>query len=334
MSTARRSAGLLLIGLALLVLYPGPPAAADYPRLRLDNGEIAVSVFLPDARAGYYRGTRFDWSGIIERVDYRGHRFYAPLHANHDPTGHDHVSGPATEFAMFEPMGFAEAAPEESFVKIGVGLLARGTGDAYSFSEKYRLVRAGAWAVGHGPGWVRFEQDLDGPRGWAYRYRKTIRLVPGKPEFVMSQYLENRGRRRIDITHYNHNFTLIDDTPYGPDYRVEFPFAAANPAPIGEHAGFRDHSIIVAEPLGAEESLWAIVFDGHDPGGFNAARVRNLQTGAAVDFEGDARLERMVFWAVERAVCPEPFIRIRLAPGQSREWKTRYRFHAGEVPAE
>jgi hypothetical protein len=33
-----------------------------------------------------------------------------------------------------------------------------------------------------------------------------------------------------------------------------------------------------------------------------------------------------VFWAVERAACPEPFIQLRLEPGQQRDWATRYRF--------
>lgn len=104
-------------------------AAGDYPRVELENGELTASLFLPDARRGYHRGTRFDWSGIVERVEHAGHVFYAPLHADHDPYRHDSVSGPAEEFAMFDPMGFSEAAEGESFVKIGVGLLRKGAAD-------------------------------------------------------------------------------------------------------------------------------------------------------------------------------------------------------------
>jgi hypothetical protein len=37
----------------------------------------------------------------------------------------------------------------------------------------------------------------------------------------------------------------------------------------------------------------------------------------------------MVFWAIERAVCPEPFIRLKLAPGQATEWSSGYRFDDG-----
>ena len=155
-------------------------ATTDFPRLELDNGLIRVSIFLPDAESGYYRGTRFDWSGIIERVDYADHRFYAPLHSEHDPLRHDSVSGPAEEFAMFNPMGFAEAEAGESFVKIGVGLLAKGDAEEYEFHGDYRLIRAGEWVIEHGRDWVSFAQDLAGERGWAYRYRKTIRLAPGQ----------------------------------------------------------------------------------------------------------------------------------------------------------
>ena len=300
-------------------------AAMEYPKIELDNALIRVSIFLPDAELGYYRGTRFDWSGIIERVDYADHRFYAPLHSQHDPLRHDSVSGPAEEFAMFNPMGFAEAEAGESFVKIGVGLLAKSSDDEYRFNGDYRLIRAGEWDIEHGPDRVSFAQDLAGERGWAYRYRKTIHLNPGQPELVIEHRLENAGTKTIDINHYNHNFTIIDDVPFGPEYDVEFPFATAEPVSIDNLAWFRANAIEVEQPL-QDKSLWIPVFEGSDPGSYNAALVRNRKSGAAVEFRGDTPITRMVFWAVERAACPEPFIDIHLAPGQSQQWSSRYRF--------
>jgi hypothetical protein len=296
-----------------------------HPKLELDNGEIRVSIFLPDAERGYYRGTRFDWSGIIERVDHRGHRFYAPLHDTHDPLRHDSVSGPADEFAMFEPMGFAEARAGESFVKIGVGLLAKGRGDEYLFHGDYALLRSGDWQFDHGVDWVRFEQNLTAERGWAYRYRKTIRLTAGRPEFVIEYRLENPGVRTIDIDHYNHNFTLIDDLPYGPDYSVELAMSTDEARAIDEGAWFRGNRIEVERPL-ADRSLWIELHRGEARRDYNAAVVRNDRSGAAVSFRGDAPIERFVFWAVERAACPEPFSRILLDPGESATWSSRYRF--------
>lgn len=37
----------------------------EYPHVVLSNGNIEMSVFLPDAVKGFYRNTRFDWSGIV-----------------------------------------------------------------------------------------------------------------------------------------------------------------------------------------------------------------------------------------------------------------------------
>jgi hypothetical protein len=300
-------------------------ARTDFPRAKLTNGEIDVSIYLPDTECGYYRGTRFDWSGIIEHVDYRGHRFYAPVHANHDPYRHDAVSGPADEFAMFHPMGFVEALPGESFVKIGVGLLQKGTSDEYLFDADYPLGHAGTWQIEQDGQWIRFEQVLDGERGWAYRYRKTIRLLDCEPGFVIEYFLENSGVKTVDITHYNHNFTLIDGTPYGPDYAVEFALSSDETISINDVAWFRDGAIEVERPLG-DRSLWVELYNGPGRVDYNAATVRNKTTGAAVSFEGDTAIERMVFWAVKRAACPEPFVRIRLNPGESTSWSCSYRF--------
>ncbi|MDJ0778568.1 MAG: hypothetical protein QNJ85_11950 [Gammaproteobacteria bacterium] len=299
---------------------------AAYPSVVLDNGELQALVYLPDAGRGYYRGSRFDWSGIVARVELRGHRFYAPLHARHDPVRHDALAGPAEEFAMFAPMGYAEAGAGEAFVKIGVGLLRRLDSADYRFDAPYPILHAGDWRIESTAASIDFEQQLVTDSGWGYRYLKRVQLMADEPGLVLTRQLENTGTRAIDIDHYNHNFTLIDDRPYGPDYSVEFPFASDAPRSIDDIAWFRGNRIDCGEALG-ERSLWIELFEGRDPGFYNAALVRNDRSGAAVAFRGDAPVERMVFWAVERAACPEPFIRIRLLPGEAMTWSSHYRYH-------
>ncbi|MDJ0748513.1 MAG: hypothetical protein QNJ11_03455 [Woeseiaceae bacterium] len=301
---------------------------SGFPKLVLENGKIRVSIHLPDPVHGYYRGTRFDWAGIIEHVDTAKHRFYAPLHAAHDPYRHDCVSGPAEEFGMFRPMGYAEAEPGESFVKIGVGLLRRRDDTDYLFSNDYEVIHFGDWSVEQGSDRVVFFQDFVGERGWAYRYTKTISLVPGEAELVIAHRLENSGTKTIDLLNYNHNFTVIDDQAYGPDYRVEFPFTTAIPIGINNRAWFRDNAVEVPEPLG-DGSLWIPLYEGQGRADYNRARITHLPSGASVEFTGDAPVTRMVFWAIERAACPEPFIRLKLAPGQSKEWSSHYRYSDG-----
>lgn len=238
---AARSFARLIISALLLVCSAVTTAEAsdDYPRVMFDNGLIEASIYLPDAQKGYYRGSRFDWSGIAEQVSYRGHRFFGPLHPAHEPTLHDAVSGPADEFAMTRPMGFDDAAPGETFVKIGVGLLVRPDAEEHRFHRHYEFASAGEWLVEHGDSWIRFAQVLDGERGWVYSYSKTLRLVTGQPELLIEYRLENRGQKLIDVDHYNHNFTIIDDLPCGPDYSVEFPFTAAQAVETGSPSAIR-----------------------------------------------------------------------------------------------
>ena len=291
--------------------------------LELRNSQINMALYLPDADSGYYRGTRFDWSGIIAKVEYAGHSFYGPWRAPHDPTGHDFITGPAEEFGMDDPPGFSEVAEGGSFVKIGVGLL-RKSGAAYRFSGAYEIIRPGEWTVTSGQDWIEFRQDFTGERDWAYRYQKRIELTGDAPGFTISHRLENSGGKRIYINQYNHNFTLIDGVPYGPDYTVTLPFATLEPQEIkAEYADFVDGRIVVHKPLG-DESLWVKLRTDAGPAAHNAATIRCDSTGAAVHFQGDASTIKYNFWSVATAACPEPFIRIDIGPGEVQEWAIEY----------
>ncbi len=56
-----------------------PPAVAAAPLgERSSNGLITARILLPDAQKGFYRGTRFDWSGGAHSLAYRGQEFYGP----------------------------------------------------------------------------------------------------------------------------------------------------------------------------------------------------------------------------------------------------------------
>ena len=47
-----------------------------YPSHQITNGEITATVYLPDAKNGFYKTTRFDWSGAIGSLKYKGHDYY------------------------------------------------------------------------------------------------------------------------------------------------------------------------------------------------------------------------------------------------------------------
>ena len=98
----------VLISVVVLCASMAFAEEEGFPMLQLANSELKMALYLPGAEDGYYRGTRFDWSGIISRVEYKGHSFYGPWRFPHDPVGHDFVTGPTEEFGMDNPSGFDE----------------------------------------------------------------------------------------------------------------------------------------------------------------------------------------------------------------------------------
>jgi hypothetical protein len=49
---------------------------AAAPHAVISNGLVKAVVYLPDANNGIYRAARFDWSGAIACLDYKGHSYF------------------------------------------------------------------------------------------------------------------------------------------------------------------------------------------------------------------------------------------------------------------
>jgi len=88
-------------------------SAGEFPQNEISNGEIRLKIYLPDAKAGFYRATRFDWSGMIDSLVYKGHEYYGSWFQRVDTSvrdftydGADIVAGPCT----------AAVGPAEEFV--------------------------------------------------------------------------------------------------------------------------------------------------------------------------------------------------------------------------
>ena len=97
--------------------------AAEAPSADISNGEIQAKLYLPDAENGYYRATRFDWSGVIASLAYKGHNYFGQWFEKYDPKINDAISGPVEEFLTDGTgLGYADAKPGGTFIKIGVGV--------------------------------------------------------------------------------------------------------------------------------------------------------------------------------------------------------------------
>jgi hypothetical protein len=328
--------------------FDGRLLAADFPQAEISNGQIRVKLYLPDAKNGYYRGTRFDWSGVIASLDYKGHDFYGPWFDRVDPRVHDYVyvgaevvagpctaiSGPVEEFqANGTTLGWDDAKPGGTFIKIGVGVLRKDARN-YDTFRLYEIVDAGRWTVKQNPDSVEFTQELTNPSsGYGYTYRKTVWLREGKPEMVLEHSLKNTGRRTIQSTVYNHNFLVLDEQPTGPDFSITVPFQIYSPHPPNkDFAQIQENHIVFSKPLENEDVVFTPLQGFGATPKDNDIRIENRKVGAGMRIRGDRPLSSENFWSIRRVLAMEPFIAMKIDPGSEFTWKTSYEYYTLSSP--
>jgi hypothetical protein len=334
--------GLLAAGACAAAWVPAMHAqTSNPPSVQISNGAITATVYLPDASAGYYRGTRFDWAGVIGRLEYRGHTFYAPWFTKTDAEvrdfvndgvdvtagPHTAVTGPAEEFSV---LGFTEASPGGSFVKIGVGRLRKpDDGSAYSAYRSYEFADPGKRTVAPRPDGVDFTHELaDSGSGFGYLYTKNVRLSPGRAELVIGHRLVNRGTRPIVGTVYNHNFLVIDGQTPGPDFVITAPFELRTDKPLDATvATISGREFRYAAPI-PDRGRVSAQFQGF---GATASDYRftieNRKVGAGVEMTGNRPMSRLALWSIRTVLALEPFLALNIEPGAEYTWEYTYRYY-------
>src|SRR5579863_2384362 len=155
---------------------------ANYPKASISNGPVQAVLYLPDAKNGYYRASRFDWSGVIPCLAYKGHTYFGVWFSHYDPMIADAITGPVEEFRSTDgALDYDQAKPGGLFVKIGVGVLRKADDTPYKFMYTYPLVDGGKWTMHAGHREVSFRQQLHSPIGIAYDYKKTVSLDAHEP---------------------------------------------------------------------------------------------------------------------------------------------------------
>lgn len=332
MHTSNKIFTIFLVGffLSRFAFHSHAAETTTPPSTEIGNDEIKIAIYLPDAEKGYYRGSRFDWSGLIQRVDYKGHSFFGDWKTTHDPLNYEDANGTASEFSMTSPLGYAEAAPGEDFIKIGIGKLRRIDRSAYLFSTNYKVSQPFPWEIEQGKDWIEFRQTASEFRGFAYQYVKRIEIDSAKPVFTISHTLKNTGSKKIETDHYCHNFTIIDDDPIGVHYRLEFPFGVKARRSLKGIAETRDKQLVFVKNL-TTGSLFTEL-DGPEPiPEHNDFIIRNVQSDASIHIQGDKAPYKINFYAAPLAVCPEPFIEIVVDPGQTYSWRDTYTLNAASA---
>ena len=308
----------LLIGISVCITSFIEPNEVE-----INNSLISAHLYLPNFTTGYYRAVRFDWAGIIPSLTYNGHSYYGQWFKNYDPLKDDAVMGPVESF---DPLGYDQTKIGGSFIKIGVGVLTKPDDSIYKFSRLYKIVNPGKWDVQVKKDQVIFTHTLK-DSAYSYSYEKTVKLIKNKPILELSHTLKNTGNRIIETSVFDHNFLVMDNQPTGAGFDITFPFdlsGIVNRKP--DYVKLQGNQLIYLKDLDNKFVSFVDLTNGKGSEHYDL-KIENHNTGAAVRITADKPIEKMVFWSADKTICPEPYIKIKVAPGQEFSWTIRYEYY-------
>jgi hypothetical protein len=298
---------------------------SDHPKVLLSNGTLDALIFLPDPEKGYYRSTRFDWSGVIACASYNGHRFFGEWFKEYDPNINDAITGPVEEFRSEDgAIGYNEAKPGELFVKPGVGVLRKVDDSPYKFGFPYPIVDRGKWTVKTKPHSITFTHHLKGPNGISYVYEKTLSL--DGPTLTLSHSLKNTGQKTIDTSVYDHGFYIFDGHPTGPGMSIHFPFKPELQDSLSPAAELEGNNIVYKQELQPGQTVASYIKGYSDSASDYDFTIEDKNTDAGVEQSSDNPISRFYLWSIRTTVSPEAYIHLNIPPGQAKQWKIHYRF--------
>ncbi|MBO6795450.1 MAG: hypothetical protein JJ895_16210, partial [Balneolaceae bacterium] len=281
---------------------------------KLISNLLEVSIDHPLAN---YRNSRFDWTGKISEVKFRG----MPLTTTEKPVGmQEHLFGKGlyNEFSMDTALGFEEADIGGWFHKIGVGLLQKDAPE-YDFFKPYK-VNPATFVVNKLGEKLIIECISEEINGYAYHLKKVITL--NENQLSISYSLKNTGIKNINAEEYVHNFLAIKNEPVSPQYQLSFPFQiqeknfgkTINPDEllqfknnVVEFSRETENQFIVSF-LNGEKTVnakWELIH-----------RSQNIGISETTSFPSS----KINMWGWKHVISPEIFHHLSLKPGETEEW--------------
>lgn len=333
----------------------------------------------------FYESTRFDHSSMIGSIRRKKARSTwdssthgGPLHevyganlwrAPHNPFWPESGVGLASEFGVGDDgdfctyrcgwygvnnvtngvLGYQEARHGESFLKIGVGELIKGTcqscdiTDVYKFNSPYQFASLPLWSMNQpSVNKVTLEHEAH-LKTFGYRIRKDIVLVDDT--LLVTTTLTNLGVQPFSTAWYSHHFFTCDDTPVGPGYQVDLDLDQASAKLYDEPgflAGWATEMTTYAEVRSTGGSVNVDVKRTIDPGKRIKAEFRkDDKTEGSFTLNGCGTKIREDIPDIQRmptdpvsmygfnlymerdTLSPEPLVLIQLESSHSKTWTQR-----------
>ena len=365
----------------------------DYASITLTSDYMSVQVYMPmegkysDDR--FYTGSRFEHASMIgdfvigssdsssstrQRKEVYGHGLWRQPHNPNWPEsgvglasefgcGHDGVNCVGKGDIVNGVLGYDAARAGEPFLKIGAGVLIKGScpdcnpdndDDHYRFNSPYKFYRPPSWKLlaSPGPNEVTFysEERLG---NYGYAIQKTTRLDGNV--LTVRTLLTNLGKNQFATPWYSHNFFNGDREPIGPGYVLNLglsEYGLPNKASLFKQPGLNawsgdieDYFDIVAahdgsislrvnKPIPDNIKLKADFLDESTQTLTDGSFTLHAPNGVTVyekipEMQTSSRNPFIYAYSVyaERgALCPEPVLLLYLQPAETTSWTQNLRF--------
>lgn len=289
----------------------------------LKNKKLQVHIDLPMEN---YQFSRFDWTGKISAVKYKGVYVSGTEKWNHKDSM-DYGKGFYNEFGIDTPIAYKETKEGDYFHKIGIGLLKK-EGEHYRFSNTYEI-RPAEFKITKESNRLIIECIAQNTNGYSYVLMKEIELL--ESGFVIKYHLRNTGEKTIMTNEYTHNFLAINKELMGSHYILKFPFQI-KPESLGA----------TVNPEGKVEiSQKEITFNGTPNEQFFFSNLSgdenvdasweliNTKSKIGISEKGSFKTSKVNVWGWKHVISPELFFDINVEPNQVAEWSRTY--HVFEI---
>lgn len=365
--------------------------------LKANNGDLSVVVYLPrDLKPGertYYQSSRFDWGSMIGSITRTTKNPNTGVRETHSVYGtnqwrlpHDSYwaesgVGLASEFGVGAEgslcnflcgwnqnnevtngvLGYQEAKSGESFLKIGVGELIKGScstcdsAEDYKFNSPYQFARPPVWTLetdNNSNAIILSHTALLEGRKIGYKLEKYITL--NDDQLLVKTVLSNLGSESFSTAWYSHHFFTCDSHPVQYGYSADFDLASTNgeydepttwswSTPLEDYArvhlsnhtnGGDDNepSVRIDMQRGVESNVRIKAeFEKNEKskGGFTL-RACNTKIRETIPEVGDATSDISMYaynlYIESGTLSPEPQILLSLDPGKSTSWTQQLDF--------
>lgn len=307
----------------------------------LKSPRLAVEIAKPGT---VYAGSRFDWTGFITQVTLDDTHTFC---AYEDPVpGHGSGGiGICNDFGLNLPIAYAEAAPGEEYLKVGIGNVQKlDAPQPFIHMLQHRITRHAELRYEAEEDRVTFLSVNPPCNGYRCRHQKTVRVEDN--HLVIDYEFENIGEKPIETEEYTHNFLAIDGLPYDENYRLQTAFRVDEKG-RQELVGMSSMmpGITVSDDIlslgGGRPSVTfkdgellfreAVSGQYYTRGNLVANtgehfRLSNRKAGCYVAETDSFDAPYMAIWGIGSCIAVEAFCPVKVAPGENARWTRTYTF--------